>query len=257
MEAITYVQRVYLLENVMAKKHLSAGSEEPPEKAGTVRLYGMRFCPYVQRIRIVLNAKGVDFEEIFIDLKNKPEWLFKVHPDGKVPALEDGDKIVIESLDIAEYLDAKYPEPPLYPKPERKDEDKELISLFGKVSGAMGRAFHDKEKRPIKEYMQEILKTLEEFEKELEKRGTPFFSGEKPGMVDFMMWPWTERSKMPALINDEEFTFPKEKYPKLVAWRLAMQEYPPVQETIIDADKHLRFLKKYLSGVGDYLDDEF
>ena len=31
------------------------------------------------------------------------------------------------------------------------------------------------------------------FEKELVDRGTPFFFGDRPGMLDLMIWPWVER----------------------------------------------------------------
>ncbi|GLG98825.1 Pyrimidodiazepine synthase, partial [Gryllus bimaculatus] len=242
---------------IMPTKHLGSGSEQPAKQADKLRLYGMRFCPYVQRIRIVLNAKGLDYDEVFVDLKDKPEWLFKMHPKGLVPVLDTGDKIVIESLDIADFLEEKYPQPALYPNSERKAEDKALIEKFGKVAGAIGRAFHDKENKPVQEFLNEVTDVLADFEVELNKRGTTFFSGEKPGMVDYMIWPWTERSKLPALLKEQEFNFPKEKFPKLVAWRQAIQEDAAVKPTIIEADKHLRFIKVYVTGKGEYLDDEF
>jgi hypothetical protein len=36
-------------------------------------------------------------------------------------------------------------------------------------------------------------------------------------MLDYMMWPWSERSKIPSALQDKEFQFPKEKFPKLVS----------------------------------------
>jgi hypothetical protein len=35
-------------------------------------------------------------------------------------------------------------------------------------------------------------------------------------MLDYIMWPWSERSKVPSLLQDKEIHFPKEKFPKLV-----------------------------------------
>lgn len=103
-------------------------------KDGEVRLYGMRFCPFTQRVRIVLNAKNIPHNVVNINLKNQPEWYFKIHPDGKVPALDTGNEVVLESLDIADFLDEKFPDPPLYPNdPELKSRDKEFIKKFGKV----------------------------------------------------------------------------------------------------------------------------
>ncbi len=42
-----------------ALKHLKAGSECPPLKENELRLYSMRFCPYVRRSKLVLAAKNI------------------------------------------------------------------------------------------------------------------------------------------------------------------------------------------------------
>ncbi|PSN45355.1 hypothetical protein C0J52_06540 [Blattella germanica] len=225
------------------------GSSCPPLEEGKLRLYGMNFCPFTQRVRIVLKAKNAPHDIVNINLKNKPDWLSKVHPEGKVPALDTGDKVLVESLDIADFIDEKYPDPPLYPSdPELKSKDKEFIQKFGKVIGATSRAIYNKENLPLDEYMTDILEPLEEFEAELANRGSTFFGGENPGMLDYMMWPWSERSKVPSALQDKEFTFPKEKFPTLVAWREAMKEVEAVKETITPMEIHVKFLKGYFGG---------
>lgn len=232
----------------MSTTHLAAGSTCPPMEEGTLRLYNMNFCPFSQRVRIVLNAKDVPYDVVNINLKNKPDWIFKIHPEGKVPALDTGDKIIVDSLDIAEFLDEKYPEPPLYScDSELKSKDKELIQKFGKVISATTRAIYNKENLPVEEYLKDILEPLEEFEAELANRGTTFFGGDNPGMLDYMMWPWSERSKVPSALQDKEFQFPREKFPTLVAWREAMKEVPAVKRTITPLDIHVKFLKGYLN----------
>lgn len=42
----------------------------------------MVFCPYAQRVRLVLSAKDIDHETVNINLKDKPEWLFELNPEG-------------------------------------------------------------------------------------------------------------------------------------------------------------------------------
>jgi len=43
-------------------------------------------------------------------------------------------------------------------------------------------------------------------------------------MLDYMMWPWSERSKVPSALHDKKFQFPTEKFPKLVKYpQLIMQ----------------------------------
>jgi maleylpyruvate isomerase len=73
------------------------------------------------RVRIALNLKALTYEKIPVHLLNQGgEQLLdsyqKINPQALVPALQDGDKIVTQSLAIIEYLDEKYPQIPLLPK---------------------------------------------------------------------------------------------------------------------------------------------
>lgn len=67
-----------------------------------------------QRVRFVLNAKGLPFEEHKLDLlagdQLKPDYL-ALNPNGVVPTLVHDDEIVIDSSVIIEYLDEVAPEP--------------------------------------------------------------------------------------------------------------------------------------------------
>ena len=67
-----------------------------------------------QRVRFVLNAKGLAFDEVKLDLlagdQLKPEYL-KLNPNGVVPTLDHDGAIVIDSSVIIEYLDEIAPEP--------------------------------------------------------------------------------------------------------------------------------------------------
>ncbi len=78
-------------------------------------LYDAPRCPYCARVRIVLAEKGVPYETVVIDLANRPAWLYEKNPSGKVPVLEDDGWVLPESAVIDEYLDERYPEPPLLP----------------------------------------------------------------------------------------------------------------------------------------------
>lgn len=72
----TIVNRFSLLSGICV------GSEQPPKDEGKLRLYSMEFCPYAHRARLILRAKGVPHDIVNINLLNKPEWYFKVHPEG-------------------------------------------------------------------------------------------------------------------------------------------------------------------------------
>lgn len=65
------------------------------------------------RARWTLQELGVEFESVIVNLgageNRSPEFL-KINPAGKLPALVDGDLVIIESVAIALYLAEKYPE---------------------------------------------------------------------------------------------------------------------------------------------------
>lgn len=84
-----------------------------------MKLYDRHTSPNCQRTRVVLYEKNLSYETIPVDLVKKeqkrPEFL-KMNPYGKVPVLIDGDTILYESCIINEYIEEKYPNPPLLPK---------------------------------------------------------------------------------------------------------------------------------------------
>jgi len=72
------------------------------------------------RVRIALNLKGLSSEQASIHLRRGGGEQFTaaykaVNPQALVPALEDGGRVLTQSLAIVEYLDEKYPQPPLLP----------------------------------------------------------------------------------------------------------------------------------------------
>jgi maleylacetoacetate isomerase len=71
------------------------------------------------RVRIALNLKGVSYESVSMHLRQgahkTPEFL-RLNPQGLIPALEDDGVVISQSLAILEYLEEKYPDPPLLPR---------------------------------------------------------------------------------------------------------------------------------------------
>jgi maleylpyruvate isomerase len=71
------------------------------------------------RTRIALNIKGVAFRQEPVDLRQgvqKSESYLALNPQGLVPALETADGVLTQSSAIIEWLDERYPQPPLLPK---------------------------------------------------------------------------------------------------------------------------------------------
>jgi len=83
-----------------------------------IKLYDYPQCPFCRKVRIVLAEKGIKYERIFVDLRKKEqkkEDFLRLNPYGKVPVLIDDGVVIYESSVINEYLDEKYPNPPLMP----------------------------------------------------------------------------------------------------------------------------------------------
>ncbi|EER94598.1 hypothetical protein BDA96_01G340100 [Sorghum bicolor] len=75
-------------------------------KRGELKLLGVWDSPYVNRVQIVLNLKGLSYEYVEEDLLNKSELLLQSNPvHKKVPVLIHDGKPIAESQVIVQYLD--------------------------------------------------------------------------------------------------------------------------------------------------------
>ena len=70
---------------------------------------------YSHQTRIVLAEKGVNVEITFVDEENWPEELVELNPYNTVPTLVDRELVLYNSRIIMEYLDKRFPHPPLMP----------------------------------------------------------------------------------------------------------------------------------------------
>jgi maleylpyruvate isomerase len=85
-----------------------------------MKLYNFFRSSASYRVRIALNLKGLDYEQAPIHLRRGGgEQLDRayraINPQALVPALEDDGRILTQSLAIIEYLEERYPKPPLLP----------------------------------------------------------------------------------------------------------------------------------------------
>ena len=71
------------------------------------------------KVKVLLEEKGLSYRVERMrpgDLWKKPPEFLARHPLGKVPYIEDGDRLVYDSTVINEYLEEQYPEPSLMPR---------------------------------------------------------------------------------------------------------------------------------------------
>lgn len=214
---------------MISLSHLSFTGASMPAlpKDGKIRLFSMRFCPFAQRVHLVLDAKDIPHHTIYVNLTEKPEFLFEHSPPGTVPAVQlpaEKNRSLYESLIIADYLDEKFPQRQLYPKcPYQRAADRILIKKFDTVIGAMYKVFVNATPEPGA--IIDIAVKLDAFEAELSSRGSKYFSGDLPGMVDYMIWPWCERADMLGYLIGDRYKLDDERFPKLVSECVAFREF--------------------------------
>ena len=80
-----------------------------------IKVYGVHGSPFVRKVLIALDIKGVEYEIVpQMPFSGDTEYL-KINPLGKIPTLVDGDLTLGDSKVICRYLENAYPQKPLYP----------------------------------------------------------------------------------------------------------------------------------------------
>ena len=84
-------------------------------RRSVMTLFSRPTCPHSHRTRIVLAEKSINVEIVNVDGPNLPEDLLDLNPYHTVPTLVDRDLVLYDSRVIIEYLDERFPHPPLMP----------------------------------------------------------------------------------------------------------------------------------------------
>jgi len=181
-----------------------------------ITLYNAARCPYAARARIVLAEKGIEVETVEIDLSDRPAWLYEKNPAGRVPVVEeDGGDPVPESVVIMEFLEERYPEPPLLP-PDPADRaavrllifrDHELTDPYYALrrgeDGAAEKLDAALARLDVRLYEQDYL------------------GGAEYSLADIALVPWVLRARDMLGVN-------LNGYPSLGAWLERLEERPAI-----------------------------
>jgi glutathione S-transferase len=163
-----------------------------------VILYDAPRCPYCARVRIVLAEKGVAYETVEVDLGDRPAWLYTKNPSGRVPVLEeDGGFVLPESPVIMEYLEERYPEPPLWPPdPAERALARLWIDRFAVRLGDDYYALRRGDSSALDRRLAELDAALE---------AQPFLSGRDYGLADIAYVPWILRARSSLGVDLEPY----------------------------------------------------
>jgi len=84
-------------------------------RRSVMTLFSDATCPQSHRVRMVLAEKGITVEIVNIDPDNLPEDLIDLNPYQSVPTLVDRELVLYDPQVVTEYLDERFPHPPLMP----------------------------------------------------------------------------------------------------------------------------------------------
>lgn len=80
-----------------------------------MKLYGSSLSPYVRKVMMFAAEKGLELEVQPVTPGSRDPEFLAISPFGKMPGFADGDFRISDSTAIVTYLEAKYPEPALFP----------------------------------------------------------------------------------------------------------------------------------------------
>lgn len=184
-------------------------------------LYDAARCPYCARVRILLAEKGVPYEPVELDLDDRPAWIYAKNSTGRVPVLEEDEGLVLpESRVIMEYLEERFPEPPLWPADAAaRALSRLLLERFDDLSDP----YYDLLKDRPGASEERLRKELAKLDGILEAQ--PFLTGPAFGLTDIGFLPWILRIETRLALDLAE-------YPSLAAWLERVAERPSVRAEI-------------------------
>ena len=196
-------------------------------------LISFKLCPYVQRVAIVLEEKGIAFDLVYVDLANKPDWFNAISPLGKVPLLkvdEDGRSAVLfESNVILEYLEDIHLGRPMHPADPLERATHRAWMEFG--SSLLGDIW-SLEIATTEEDHDRAHATLSRKLTTLETMLTagPYFFGEEFRFIDAVFAP---AFRYFDVFDRYSPTLMLEQYPKVTAWRKALSQRASVAGAVV------------------------
>jgi glutathione S-transferase len=207
-----------------------------------IRLYHYRNNIWTVCVRLVLAEKGLEYEMVHVDLfageHLKPEFL-ALNPYHKVPLLLDGATAVPESWIINEYLEDRYPSPPLMPRdPQERAHARVIVDyanrfffphvydlLLELIVKPRFPAMGEPVPSAVTKAKEGLPAAFERLERELDDRD--FFAGDF-SIVDCEMIPFV------AGLSDVDIAIP-EKFGNLRRWLKRVSGRPSYRAAEVDS----------------------
>ena len=204
-------------------------------RRSAMTLFSDPMCQYSHRVRIVLAEKGVTVDIEDIDPKSVTEEILEANPYGTLPTLVDRDLALYESNVVMEYLDERFPHPPLLPVyPVARAEsrlwiyriERDWCVLIDQIKASPDSKKADAARKEFRESLVTIAGIFEEM---------PYFMSEEFTLVDCCLAPMLWR--LPEL----EISLPNNRHVKpLHEYMERLFERPSFQESLTDLEREIR-----------------
>jgi len=204
-----------------------------------IRLWRIKYSTNAERVALALAHKGLETTSVWIEPDDRSK-LIDVSGQNLVPVIEDGERVIADSTRILEYLEEKYPDPPLYPADDaERGEMRLFIDWFNRVWKLAPNAIeaelakenpdHDK----IGAWGRDMMAHLDLFADLLE--GRQYLFGDEFSAADCIAFPFLKY----ALMRDEDDTETfhrileeqqplEDRHLALAAWIRRVDEHPRV-----------------------------
>jgi glutathione S-transferase len=202
-----------------------------------IRLYRAPFSTNVERVALALAHKELRVESVVIDYRDRSE-VERVSGQGLVPVTEDDGTVVVDSMEIIRHLEARYPEPPLYPADEASRAEMLIfIDWFNQVWKQRPNAIEaelgqpESDHKRIASLASEMAAALDRFEALL--AGRDHLMGDDFSAADCAAFPFLKYALFRKPADDELFHRILDEHqqlgdthPRLAAWVRRVNERP-------------------------------
>ena len=205
-------------------------------KRSSMLFYSDGYSQFSHRVRIVLAEKGVTVEVVDVDIYDKPEDLAVLNPYNSLPTLVDRDLVLYDANIMMEYLDERFPHPPLFPVyPVARAQsrlwiyriDRDWAGLVDKLQAEDGTpAELDKARKELRESIISVSPIFAE---------KPFFMSDEFTIVDCCVLPILWR------LPEIGIRLPETKATKpLLDYKARLLERESIQQSISEQEREMR-----------------
>lgn len=203
-------------------------------KRSVMTLYTGTNDLYSHQSRIVLAEKGVAVDYLIVNPEQAPEELAEINPYASVPTLVDRDLVLFNSRIIMEYLDERFPHPPLlpiYPVARSRARlmmyrlDKEWYGYVNTILSAPDSDEADQARADLKSSLLSVAKTF---------GSSPYFLSDDFSLIDCVVAPLLWR--LPVL----GIQLPPAKGKEIVAYMEKVFSRDAFQASLTEKEREMR-----------------